>query len=114
VVGLRHPGRSRGVYRGRILLTENEWRGSLHAVGGQPGVRVVEVDTLLPIVEVEIESVAALRELRLLPQVSYVEPPLTLSDPSSYASGVSGCNMGGKWGETGTIPPRATSIQKST
>lgn len=73
-VGLRPAGRQTGMERGRVLLSEGERSIARAAVAAQPGVEVLEADTLLPIVKVRLEGVGGITALRRLPQVEYVEP----------------------------------------
>ena len=74
IVGLKMPGAARGVYRGEILIDRLTTSQARMAVANQPGIRLLVSDDLLPISEVRIESLEALRALRQLPMVDYVEP----------------------------------------
>jgi hypothetical protein len=110
VVGLRKPGVNRGVYRGRILMNGEEWRNAAHAVTSQPGVTLIFADSLLPTVKVRLDGIEALRAVRRLPVVSYVEPVRAPGaggfEPSSCGSsgGSSGSSSSGPdlWAGTGT------------
>jgi subtilisin family serine protease len=59
-------------------------------------VRVVAVDSLLPLVDVVIETPAALQKLRRLPTVDYVEPARARGDMAQWGS-VGGCGWPGAW-----------------
>jgi hypothetical protein len=96
VVGLKAPGRVRGVYRGELLLSRVEWRQAHRAVESERGVSVLEADDLLPLLKVRIESAAALSALRRLPIIDYVEPIRLASDIQPWAS-TGGCGWPGAW-----------------
>lgn len=100
VVGLRVPGRNRGVYRGRLLMDRAQWAEAKHAVVSLPGVDLVWADTLLPTVKVRFRDIEALKRARSLPMTDYVEPIRAAGDVSSFAEGSLGCNSVGEWSET--------------
>ena len=90
-IGLKSVGKMRGVVRGRPDLSAAEWSGAVEALSHQPGVRVISVDSLLPMVVVMLESQATLAKVRKLPYIDYVEPRRL---PASIA-GVGGCSQVG-------------------
>lgn len=92
-VGLKAPGASRGVYKGRILMDQTQWREAEAAVRAQPGVTILASDTLLPTLRVRIGNTAVLGAIRGLPVVDYVEPAIVPSGLGSIwaSDGVSGC-----------------------
>ncbi len=96
VIGLKAPGSARGVYRGEILISGAEKNQARQAVMNHSGVRVHSVDDLLPMTEVTIQSLDALRKLRRLPIVDYVEPMRARGDIDQWAS-VGGCGWPGAW-----------------
>jgi hypothetical protein len=97
VVGLKAPDAVRGVYRGRILLERAEWAEARRSVATPRGITVLAMDTLLPLVEVRIETLAALRAIRRDPRVDYIEPIRAASDMDPWAS-TGGCGWPGAWG----------------
>lgn len=111
VVGLRKPGANRGVYKGRILVDRASWMNARQAVVTQRGVELIFADTLLPTVRVKLDDIDALRAVRKLPFVSYVEPIRAVGErgfePTSCGSsgGSSGSSSGGPdlWAGTGTL-----------
>jgi len=76
VVGLKSPGRARGFYQNRRLIAERDWQGGRRALAVRAGVRVVTVDSALPLVRVKIADLATLARMRQLPFVDYLEPAL--------------------------------------
>ncbi|HEX6068922.1 MAG TPA: S8/S53 family peptidase [Longimicrobiaceae bacterium] len=96
LVGLKMPGAARGVYRGEILIDRLSTSQARMAVANQPGIRLLVSDDLLPISEVRIESLEALRALRRLPMVDYVEPLYARGDLGSWAS-IGGCGWPEPW-----------------
>jgi hypothetical protein len=72
MVGLKLPGRARGVWRDKVLVTAEEvqaGRRALHMAGAE----VLSMDPILPIARVRMESAAALERVRRLPYVDYVD-----------------------------------------
>lgn len=96
VVGLKAPDENRGVYRGRLLVTPEEWAAADRIVSSIDGVRVLSRDEVLPTMEVEVRTMTALRALRKRAEVDYVEPVLVEDDLHSFA-GVGGCGWGSGW-----------------
>jgi hypothetical protein len=96
VVGLKAPGAARGVYRGEVLVTMAEASQARQAVGRHPGVTVIATDDRLPLLDVEIATLDALRKLRGLPIVDYVEPVRARGDIAQWGS-VGGCGWPGAW-----------------
>jgi subtilisin family serine protease len=97
VVALKAPGAPRGVWQGEVLMDRGQWRQARQAVLAQRGVRLERVDDLLPTLEVTLADEAALRAVRRLPIVDYVEPVYVENDLHSFA-GVGGCGWGTTWG----------------
>jgi len=95
-VGLKAPGKVRGVWRGQLLLDRGQWVQARNAVLAQPGVSLLRVDDLLPTVEVRLESREALAAVRRLPVVDYVEPTLVEQEIPQWA-GTGGCGWGSAW-----------------
>ncbi len=73
-VGLKAPGRARGMWRAQRLFSRAEEEISRNAVISLPGVTLVRHLPPLPLVELRIADTMALRKLRQLPFVDYVEP----------------------------------------
>jgi subtilisin family serine protease len=96
VVGLKAPGAARGVYRGEVLVDMVTASQARQAVMRHPGVSVLAADDLLPVLDVGIASAEALRTLRRLPIVDYVEPARARGDIGQWAS-VGGCGWPGAW-----------------
>lgn len=103
IVGLRTPGRDRGVERGKVTISEAEQlraRGRFTAI---EGLTILERDTLLPILRVAIRDRRALAALRRLPHVDYVEPQYNFeTSPAQFFQ--SGCAGGGFGGYIGQLP----------
>lgn len=99
VVGLRKPGRNRGVYHGRVLMDRSQWERSRHAITSRPGVELIWADTLLPTVKVRFASFDAFQQVRRLPMTDYIEPLRAIGDIPSHAEGSVGCGKAGAWGE---------------
>jgi len=96
-IGLKAPGAVRGVYRGEILVDRAQFNQATVAMNTHQGVSVLSVDPLLPIVEVRIESLAALRALRRHAMVDYLEPVSVPETLVPWAS-TGGCGWPGAWG----------------
>ena len=96
VVGLKAPGRARGVYRGELLLNRVEWSHARRAVEAQRGVVVLAADDLLPLLEIRLENASALSALRRLPIVDYIEPTRAEGDIEPWAS-TGGCGWPNAW-----------------
>ncbi len=104
-VGLRKPGRARGMYRGRLLMDRSELPQFSRAVTSHPGVDLVLADTLLPLVRVRLADFATFRKVRGLPMVDFVEPMRALGDIHPAAESVSGCGSDGEWTEPRLYTP---------
>lgn len=114
-IGIKKPGRERGVWNEHLLITRLEFTSRVADLMGHVGVSVSYVDQTLPVVTARIDSLETLIHLRSLPFVDYVEPNLmrryprtgvdTADDQSLMASsgGSSGCG----WGST-VDPPLST------
>lgn len=121
VVGLRKPGRNRGVYRGRVLMDRSQWQQSRHAVTSRPGVELIWADTLLPTVKVRFSSFDAFQKVRSLPVTAYIEPLRAIGDIPQQAEGSLGCGYG-RWtrerlytsdGDVYSIKHRAMGIENA-
>lgn len=99
VVGLRQPGRNRGVYRGRVLMDRSQWEQARRAVIARPGVELIWADTLLPTVQIRFDSFESLQQVRRLPVTDFIEPLRAIGDIPSHAEGSIGCNSRGEWSE---------------
>lgn len=96
VVGLKAPGAPRGVYQGKVLVDRAQWSNARQAVLAQKGVTVLRVDDLLPTLQVRLADAEALRAVRKLGVVDYVEPVFVENDLHQFA-GVGGCDWGSTW-----------------
>jgi subtilisin family serine protease len=105
IVGLRKPGRNRGVYRGRVLMDRSQWEQSRHAVTSASGVELIWADTLLPTVKVRFASFDAFVAVRRLPMSDYIEPLRAIGDLPPHAEGSLGCNNLGQWNEERLYTP---------
>lgn len=99
VVGLRKPGRNRGVYRGRVLMDHSQWEQSKNAVTSAPGVELIWADTLLPTVKVRFASSDAFEAVRRLPMTDYIEPLRAVGDIAPLAEASLTCNNAGEWNQ---------------
>jgi hypothetical protein len=90
VIGLKSPGKQRGVYRGKRLISQQEERSVTAALRGQPGVTVLDQSEHRPTLLVGIQDAATLRRIMQLPTVDYIEPARVRGDVS-YNSEGSGC-----------------------
>ncbi len=81
VVGIKSAGQARGVWQGRWMITPTEFAASVTTLGQTAGVGLVMADTLLPWVAAKIASVEAVRRVRALPFVDYLEPMRLRSTP---------------------------------
>jgi len=95
-VGLKAPGGVRGTWRGKILVDGEQKAQGRAAVLAQRGVQLVRADELLPVLELRLESQAALAAIRKLPFVDYVEPVMVQQEAQQFA-GVGGCGWGSTW-----------------
>ncbi|HEX8905715.1 MAG TPA: hypothetical protein VF771_12765, partial [Longimicrobiaceae bacterium] len=95
-VGLKAPGAPRGFYKGQVLVDAPTWSQASRAVLAQPGVTLLQRDELLPTLRVRLESLEALRAVRKLGFVDYVEPVMAAGDLNSHAS-TGGCGWGDGW-----------------
>jgi serine protease len=83
VVGLKARRTARGIWRDRLLVSAPQRRAAEHALERAPGVEIVYRDTELPAVTVRVDNVAAVRGIRRLASVDYVDPlymPLRVAD----------------------------------
>ena len=95
-VGLKTPGAPRGVYKGRVLVDRATWSQAERAVLAQKGVELRRRDELLPTLELRLANAEALRAVRKLGFVDYVEPVVAVGDLNSHA-GTGGCGWGDAW-----------------
>lgn len=110
-VGIKAPGARRGVYRGRWLVDLATWRNAHSSLAGRNGIRLVAIDTLLPIVRLKIPTVEALAAIRKLPFVDYVEPAYF---PAANLYDDSGCDYPTWSGYTDTGPYPYSDMQPDT
>jgi serine protease len=103
-VGLKAPGAARGVYRGEVLLAAAARPQAQSAVLAQRGVTLLSEDALLPVIEVSLADADALRAVRRLGVVDYVEPVLVQGDLTRPAD-VGGCGWGSGWGSDRVYTP---------
>jgi serine protease len=96
-VGLRAPGAVRGVYRGQILITGSQRSEARRAVLAQRGVELLRADDLLPVLELRLANREALRAIRRLPMVDYVEPTATAEQELPQFASTGGCGYGSLW-----------------
>lgn len=82
LVGLRAPGSDRGVVRGRAVVSADDQARAEAAALAVRGVSLVSRDRSLPILRVAVRDLDALRKLRRLPHVDYVEPDLLKAPPN--------------------------------
>lgn len=74
VVGLKAPGSVRGTWKGQTLVSKAQQNVVLTQLVGNPELRFLASDTLLPHVFVRVSSLGALHRLRGQPFVDFVEP----------------------------------------
>jgi len=63
-IGIKAPGSRRGVYHGGPLVDPTTWTGARAQVAARYGLRIVTIDTLLPIIRAKITNVEALALIR--------------------------------------------------
>lgn len=90
-VGFKAPGSARGVWRGSILVQPSLKSDAIRSLRYIPGLELLAIDTLLPRADVKVQTIEALRVLRRLGFVDYVEPRLV---KVRYHDGSSGCGYG--------------------
>lgn len=73
-VGLKRPGAQHGVLNGASDVTDAERREAMRTVLAVPGVVLEHEDSIAPTIRVRIRNRQAIRALRSLPIVSYLEP----------------------------------------
>jgi len=95
-VGLRAPGAPRGVWKGKVLIGAQARAEAERAVLAQRGVTLIHGDDLLPVLKVRLDGPEALRAVRRLGFVDYVEPMVAVGDLNTHA-GVGGCSFGDPW-----------------
>jgi hypothetical protein len=101
VVGLRKPGANRGVYHGRILIDQDQWRNASAAIAAQHGVRLIWADTLLPTIKVHLDDYDSFLRVRHLPEADYVEPIRAVGDIPSLGEGSLSCSSSSsEWADT--------------
>jgi subtilisin family serine protease len=102
-VGLRMPGAQYGLSQGRVLVSRQHRDGFSAAIRTDPALTVISVDTLLPIVRIKLGDASALKRLRALPFVSYVEPGRMVDRSSKPWQDIeSGCSVGAYAGPGGS------------
>lgn len=97
-LGIKRPGERRGFWKGRSLVDKQGMTGAARSVAGMQGVSVVFVDTILPLLRVKIADTVAIRRLRALPFVDYLEPAQRLTTRALFSN--SGCGWGSNEAET--------------
>lgn len=86
-MGLKEPGRNRGVYLGQVLMSRTNWLTRIQLLGEQDQIEFIEADSLLPSVKVRIRSLNALARVRRLSFVDFVEP-IIVRRPSMQGTSV--------------------------
>lgn len=79
LVGLKAPGQRRGVERGVSVVSDAQRGAGRDAVLAQSGVGFVSEDDRVPTLRVRLSGIDALRRIRRLPFVDYVEPAIILN-----------------------------------
>lgn len=110
VVGLKAREHRRGVWKGTVLASRAHRADAKGALLAVPGVTLVSADSLLPVVTVKIDSVAALRSVRSLRSVDYIEP-LTFAGRVHSDSGA-GCYNSDQYTRGGEAYSSTTPISK--
>jgi hypothetical protein len=89
VIGLKTPGSARGFYHGKTLIDRLNRQMATDGLRSR-GVRILwEDSTRLPVVEVRLQDVTMLHEVRKLPFIDYIEPAKV---EIHFFSGLSGCD----------------------
>jgi subtilisin family serine protease len=96
-IGLKAPGAARGVWHGKVLVDGEQRATGLAAVLAQRGVTLVKEDGLLPMVEVDLASFEAMKAVRKLPFIDYLEPTVVPQPGVQQFAGVGGCTFGDSW-----------------
>ncbi len=105
VVGLKAAGTKKGMVRGRANISQNEWKTAAREVMREKEADIVSADTLrIPSVTIKPASIDAIRRIRSLPNVEYVEPNLI---KVMLFSG-DGCNSGSSGGDSQFTDPSIT------
>ena len=95
IVGLKAPNETRGVWRGRVLVSAATLAQAKAATRAIDGIELIKADTLLPRVTLHINNVSALAALRRLPFIDYIEPAVMPTGlPSAWATSP-GCGWDG-------------------
>jgi hypothetical protein len=102
-VGIKQPGTRRGFYRNAWRMSHAAWLEAHTSIAARHGVRVLYVDSLLPMIRVKIDDVMTLAKLRRLPFIDYVEPALIPQQDDFLASG--GCG----YSPPDVLPPQGPS-----
>jgi hypothetical protein len=105
-LGIKKPGTVRGFYRGRALLSGHEQEAIRRSVASLEGVTLIKIDSILPVLQVRITGTAALKQIRNMPYVDYLEPAYLLPDGQgpSLAS-APGCSYPNWTGQASVITP---------
>lgn len=102
-IGLKAENLEKGLMAGVVRISRLQREFARSAIDSIAGTLVIESDTLLPVVRLKIESVEALKSLRRLKWIEYVEPG-KIVDIVAKPWSSSGCG-GEYWqGNTGTLP----------
>jgi len=97
-VGLKLPGKTRGLWRGSWLLTKQDRVAHLATLSRLTGLSAASIDPDLPLARVRLSSPGQIAQLRSLPFVDYVEPAKIPGEMLKYNS-FGGCSSGGSAGE---------------
>lgn len=101
IVGLKEPGHSRGVWRNRVLVSDQRKSWLLTALeDAVPEAPIVRTDSILPVVMLKVSSAASIERIRSLGFVDYVEPQIRFVP----ASATKGCEFVSDPGPFRTLP----------
>lgn len=121
LVGLKTPGRARGVWREKVLVTGQDVQAG-HRTLHMAGAEVIGTDPVLPIARVRVASLEALERIRRLPHVDYVDGMIggseqevaALQSAGSLGSGGGMMNSGDSGGSGCSAPTAFSSWYGTT
>jgi serine protease len=96
-VGLKSPGRRRGIHNGVRLISSTEEVQGRQAVRAIAGVSLIQQDNRVPAMRVRISGPEVIERLRRLPFVDYLEPAVLPQEagfagaPTAVSDALSGC-----------------------